>query len=82
MAKRIIRDAKQKSNKHIADTTGASDERVASQNKLPVSDNVLLIAGTGGGRTKSTAKANLLHAQRKSQILLAALMKLYLLDRP
>ena len=82
MAKRIIRDAKQKSNKHIADMTGASDERVASQNKLLVSDNVLLIAGTGRGRTKSMVKANLLHAQRKGQIQLASLMKLYLLDRP
>ena len=31
----------------------------------PVNNNVMVIAGTGGGKTKSVVEANLLHAQHQ-----------------
>ena len=36
----------------------------------PVNNNVMVIAGTGGGKTKSVVEANLLHARRQSMVVL------------
>ena len=45
----------------------------------PVNNNVMVIAGTGGGKTKSVVEANLLHAQHQSMVVL--LTKRRLLDQ-
>ena len=45
----------------------------------PVNNNVMVIAGTGGGKTKSVVEANLLHAQYQSMVVL--LTKRRLLDQ-
>ena len=45
----------------------------------PVNNNVLVIAGTGGGKTKSVVEANLLHAENQSMAVL--LTKRRLLDQ-
>ena len=36
----------------------------------PVNNNVMVIAGTGGGKTKSVVEANLLHARYQSMVVL------------
>ncbi|MBO6264405.1 MAG: type IV secretory system conjugative DNA transfer family protein [Acidaminococcaceae bacterium] len=45
----------------------------------PVNNNVMVIAGTGGGKTKSVVEANLLHAENQSMAVL--LTKRRLLDQ-
>ena len=47
--------------------------------RSPVNNNVMVIAGTGGGKTKSVVEANLLHAQHQSMVVL--LTKRRLLDQ-
>ena len=47
--------------------------------KSPVNNNVLVVAGTGGGKTKSVVEANLLHARYNSMTVL--LTKRRLLDQ-
>ncbi len=47
--------------------------------KSSVNNNVLVIAGTGGGKTKSVVEANLLHAEHKSMAVL--LTKRRLIDQ-
>lgn len=47
--------------------------------KASVNNNVLVIAGTGGGKTKSVVEANLLHAQHQSMAVL--LTKRRLIDQ-
>lgn len=54
--------------------TYSMDPRVS-----PVNNNVLVIAGTGGGKTKSVVEANLLHAYHQSLVVL--LTKRRLLDQ-
>ena len=77
MAKRMTRDTKQGSNNSSADKIGVLNERIASINMPPVGDNLLVVVGSGVGRTKSMVKANLLHAQCQSRILLVPLIKLF-----